>query len=1740
LEESRPLVSIIVRTKDRPKLLKRALQSIASQTYRPIEVVLVNDGGCDLDVEELKEILKDISLDYQRLEKNTGRAHAGNVGIGAAEGTYIGFLDDDDEFLTDHVATLVPLLERLDVSVAYADSLMVHKEYDPQSLEVIERSRELVFSRDFDYDMLLFENYIPFMCLLFRKEVLVKAGALDVKLDLYEDWDLLVRIGAEYPFYHVKKVTAYYNQWAGDQQIAQRNRDLVFLKNSYMKALSGHIDKITGDRIHTYVSANTNERFLLKEDVKNLRAQLNAREARIELIEPALRDAQVRLDALEAAAKERDAYISGLEAGARERDSRIIDLEAAVREKDEHISSVEHALGEKEAYIRFIHSGQGWKLLSRYFAIRDRILPPGTKRRLFAKFFVRTLRHPGEVMGSLNRTNLKKFLNNLKTTDPLTIEKKIEQKLSFGGGGGGTAVAEMTGHSRPSKIAGKNYFNFLFGMHTKTAEDFVPLSYPKIPETDIRVIAFYLPQFHPIKENDEWWGRGFTEWTNVSKAVPQFIGHYQPRLPGELGFYDLRLPGVQARQIELARQYGIHGFCFHFYWFDGKTLLETPLINFSGNFDFPFCINWANENWTRRWDGRENDILIAQKHSPQDDIDFIKHVSAYFKKENYIRIESRPLLTVYRVALLPDPKATGERWRKWCKENGIGDIYLAAIRSFEEIDPESIGFDAVVEFPPHALPFRDISSSFTLANAGFKGVIADFAEASRFYLDSDKPPYKKFRGIMPSWDNEARIPGRGKVLADSTPAIFKEWLKTICHFTDENFEADEKMIFVNAWNEWGEGAYLEPDRRFGYAYLEAVADALIEHYSEKRNTKKILYVCHDAFFAGAQLLSLNIARMLKSSFHYDVHLILKEGGELEPEYAKYATVYNLERNYKTQKKKESLISRLYDLGVREALCNTVVSGDLVRPLREKGIRTVTLVHELPNIIRQKGLEENARLLAEYSDRIVFPSDFVRNEFASLANIDDKKTEILPQGLYKKNGYNGRKQEARKVLREEFSLPESAAIVLGAGFGDHRKGVDLFVDVARTVTQLREGVYFIWIGNLHPELERTLLGEAAQNNHIIFRPALKDISVFYAGADLYLLTSREDPFPSVVMEAMDAGIPVIGFNGAGGFGDIVTAETGALVPYLDVKTMAGEVIRLLDDTDGRKIIEKNARRLIKEKFNFTDYVYALLSFLGHDYKKVSVIVPNYNYERYLKGRLDSILGQTYPAYEIIFLDDASTDESIKTAEELLDKGLNSTLIRNETNSGGAFKQWVKGLKIARGDYIWIAEADDLCDISFVEECLSRFRQDKDVVLAYCQSKQIDEAGKVLAENYFEYTNDINRGKWLTDYTREGLEELSDTLAVKNTIPNISAVLFKKVDISSAEEDLVRFKIAGDWYFYFWLLKQGKIAYVSRPLNFHRRHERGVTMSENKELHYNEVVHMQELIAQNVSVTGEARECALAYRQHLVKYFGLDADTKMASVGLSDEEWLEMNLDPRGKRLRGLSLPSIPPEDVQMGFTGRAGRDNLLQAFAFYTFLRNRCLPGIPDATIMDFGAGWGRLARFFLRDTAPENIYAVDPYSTAVEWMTRTNLPCKIVQSKALPPLPIDDKTDFDLIYSFSVFSHLSEDLFNLWIPHLLSKLKVNGFLVFTTRGSAFINYIVDNHLNPKVFNNYKDLKKRYSRGEFLFFHDRPCTAELSGDLFGEAFVPKQYVKARFPSYFVDFVEHLEHVDQAIVVLRRRV
>jgi len=362
-------------------------------------------------------------------------------------------------------------------------------------------------------------------------------------------------------------------------------------------------------------------------------------------------------------------------------------------------------------------------------------------------------------------------------------------------------------------------------------EEYVPLiKNSPLDQKPAKLICFYLPQFHTIPENDAWWGEGFTEWMNVQPAQPQFAGHYQPHVPGELGYYNLLDPSVQRRQVELAKLYGIGGFCFYFYWFGGKRLLEAPIETYlnDSSLDLPFCLCWANENWSRRWDGLDSEILIAQQHSAEDDLAFIQYVARYMRDPRYIRIDGKPLLLVYRPSLLPSAKKTAARWRDWCSKNGVGEIYLANTQSFEMVNPTRYGFDAAIEFPPNNSNPPDITDSVTPLGEEFGCTVYDgsvFAERSEHYKQQD---YLLLRGVCTSWDNTARRKNRGTVFLGHTPALYQRWLENAISDTVEHrVNPDERLIFINAWNEWAEGAHLEPDARYGYAYLNATLRALL-------------------------------------------------------------------------------------------------------------------------------------------------------------------------------------------------------------------------------------------------------------------------------------------------------------------------------------------------------------------------------------------------------------------------------------------------------------------------------------------------------------------------------------------------------------------------------------------------------------------------------------------------------------------------------------------------------------------------------------------------------------------------------------------------------------------------------------------------------------------------------------------------------------------------------------------------
>jgi len=963
----------------------------------------------------------------------------------------------------------------------------------------------------------------------------------------------------------------------------------------------------------------------------------------------------------------------------------------------------------------------------------------------------------------------------------------------------------------------------------------------------VKLLAFYLPQFHPIPENDEWWGKGFTEWFNVVRAKPNFEGHYQPHLPVDLGFYDLRIPEVMKQQVDMAKDFGIGGFCFYYYWFDGKRLLEKPLDMFFDHkdWDTEYCVCWANENWTRRWDGLDKEILVSQNHTPEDDIAFIKDVSKYFHDKRYIRINGKPLLLIYRPDIFPEIKTSLMRWHEFAtNELGYG-ITFAMVQTFGRFDPREYGFDFAVEFPPHNTSPLDITRSYQ--TDGFSGKILDCTKIIRDAKGKlASADYKLFRGVMLNWDNTARKGIKGDIYLNNTPYSYRNWLSEACYDTLSNASSDEeKIVFINAWNEWAEGTHLEPDEKYGYAYLNATARVLEEIQSLNSKVPangKMLLVSHDAYFAGAQIVLRDILEWMIRHTSIKIKVIFIGDGELRGYFENLVACLFLS-DYNNIGDTLDIISEFIDKDTNLIYMNSVASGKLIHTLSLLNIPIITHVHEL-----QKSIEVYAHDfiydVIEKTDHFIACSSAVKENLLNTYQLGIDKVSTV-HAFVNNLITNKPSEDEKDKLKLALDIPLGKKIVLGMGLGLYwRKGADLFIDVCNHVNaNFKQNEFvFLWIGGEFVDGNVKDYGD--WNDHlqrihalglvdtIKFLGKKNNVRDYLKCGDVFLLPSREDPFPLVCLEAADCYLPVICFDKAGGMPEFVLDDAGYVIPFLDTKEMANKTIELLNNEPERVRRGKTAHDRFVALYSSNATIPKILSVIRKVTETnplVTVIVPNYNYARYLQKRLDTIYNQTFRDFEVIILDDASTDNSLDVIAMYQNRP-NTTIDLNNHNSGSVFHQWEKGVKMAKGKFIWIAEADDYSDPTFLENILPAFEH-TDVKLAYCNSNAVDANG-IVDENFYlncGYYNGLgyNSARWQNDYFNNGLDEITKVLAIKNTIPNCSAVVFRKDCFLETDFSFLNhLKCSHDWLTYIQLIRSGRISYLSKTLNFHRRHNESV--------------------------------------------------------------------------------------------------------------------------------------------------------------------------------------------------------------------------------------------------------------------------------------------------------------------------
>lgn len=844
-----------------------------------------------------------------------------------------------------------------------------------------------------------------------------------------------------------------------------------------------------------------------------------------------------------------------------------------------------------------------------------------------------------------------------------------------------------------------------------------------------KVIAFYLPQFHPIPENDRWWGAGFTEWTNVTRSRPLYEQHYQPRRPGSLGYYDLRLPEVRSAQADLAKKYGLYGFAYYYYWFDGKRLLNQPIesVLADKNPDFPFCICWANENWSRNWDGQNKHVLMAQNYSMDSCERFINDVIPFLKDSRYIRFNDKPVLIVYRITQIPNWRSVARMWRQKCREAGVGEIHLCAVRfGLEPLEghPVEHALDSYVLFPPHESVQEDWKHNARGLPPEFGGQLLRYdamvdGDVERFERGY---PWPVHRGATMGWDNTARRGLAARIFQGATPARFRYWLKQILR-QDEMYNTDEEsLVFINAWNEWAEGTVLEPDERWGEGYLEAVQSALqgsesacvesgadinisicfnrlavdpiIENISydkldarqwkegeAKRNSdsKTILLVGH---ISGHQLYGgeRSLLDVLKAlwKLNYNVIVCLPSGNNVDYinnilKYVIGVYVFHYPQWRDNRDPIERIViefqSIMHEHNVDVLHANTITHLEALEAARRSEVTRVVHVREL--ITMDEDLcSQIGKKPEDIIAHVLKSSDYIISNSSATAHIFMKpgKCFTIPNAIDSAMFPATRPSMSRGKLR--FGIVSNNL---------EKKGVGDVINVARRLGE-RDDLEFVIVG---PERE-CIRGWKSEVKSGQLPSTLRFIGYQDTPAQamaqfdvLLSLSHFAESFGRTVAEAAACGKPAIAYHW-GALPELIDhEETGHLVGYRDIDGVA----RSVDQFATNRAMVRSYGSAAKAKIKKTFSVDALGNKLGAAYKVILdgslpkghnlrapiVVVPIFNAYNEVMACIETLKLYT-PNLKAVLINDASTDSRIEVLLKSLEADSRFTLLRNESNLG----------------------------------------------------------------------------------------------------------------------------------------------------------------------------------------------------------------------------------------------------------------------------------------------------------------------------------------------------------------------------------------------------------------------------------------------------------------------------------------
>jgi len=839
----------------------------------------------------------------------------------------------------------------------------------------------------------------------------------------------------------------------------------------------------------------------------------------------------------------------------------------------------------------------------------------------------------------------------------------------------------------------------------------------KPAKNDPRLLAVYLPQFHKIPLNESSWGKGFTEWTNVASASAGFVGQQQPILPADLGFYDLDRPEKIKEQIDLAKKYGIHGFMFYYYWFSGEKILNNPIDTFldQKSWDFNFMICWANENWTKRWDGMDNEIIIGQKYNDDDPIRFIKDVAPILNDERYITIDGkRPILAVYRPSTISNIDEYAAIWRKYFKDTYGKELYLIVGNNHADSDPREYGFDALYDFSPGSVIWGGAASDYAniqeeeyqskKIDPNFYGSIVDYRKiALDGRLDAiDRYDFPTFQSVLPHWDNHARKKGRHThALINSTPEVYATWLDRVLGKATKSEKSP--IVFLNAWNEWAEGAMLEPTQHLGHANLVRTAEVLSKYSNNKSNAKTFPLL--GTKNSGATKIAVVI-----HLFYPELWDVLTSKLEnITEDFDIFVTVVEKHKDLKLEYKNHKITTVVVPNWGRDVLPFLHV----LRKIRSAGYEYVLKLHS-------KKSKQISRADATYWLRATIGAllsdkrsvDEVLQRLNGMTKIIGAKEFAISMSLggdvsLKKRTYEYYpKQTAKKIIKNINSYSFSAGSMFWAR-------VDAFDDI------LNRHIVADDFELEYGQLWNTLA-------HYLERDIWINIKEKY-GKDSQAFISAE--------------------------GEIIELDSlGELGSDIDFP----KILKALDKSSIGKIDNS---------------------------LKVSIIITNYNYGRYVGGAIKSALGQTYKNIEILVVDDGSTDGVSENIISKFVKRYPKKIYGHMLQHQGVVPVRNYSLDNAKGDFLVFLDADDLLPTDYIE-------------------KLLEEA--VYGQYDVVYADMHNFG---VDFRVEHMPEFNKAEMLQRNLVNMSALIRKDVIGKVRFDNYLNKRKFEDWDFFLGLMLSG---------------------------------------------------------------------------------------------------------------------------------------------------------------------------------------------------------------------------------------------------------------------------------------------------------------------------------------------